>query len=126
MAGLVESITLKNGLVLEVHDCSRSIAADTTKVELVVRIRVPLLASYFPNLKDYEDTRDAFGQEITYEYRKERTFVSSELKDSVFQELISTFKSDSLSYLAHEEFARKFAMSRLRDLRMNPYKYKKT
>jgi hypothetical protein len=124
MPKLVENITLKNGLVLEVHDYSRPIAADTTKIELVIRVKVPLLESYFQSRKDYLDTASVFGQEVTYEYRKERTFVSTGEKDSVFLELISTFKSDSLNYLSHEDFARKLAMSKLRDLRMNPFKYK--
>lgn len=125
MARLVESITLKNGLVLEVYDYSRPISVDTTKVELVVRVKVPLLESYFESRKDFVDTASAFGQEISYEYRKERTFVSNEARDPVFQELISTFKEDSLGYLSHADFARRLALSKLRDIRMNPFKYKK-
>ncbi len=125
MARLMESIELKNGLMLEVYDYSRPIASDTTKIELVVRMKVPLLEEFFHSRKDYLDTMNVFGQEITYEYRKERTFVNNEMKDSVLQELFSTFKSDSLNYLSHEDFARRFALSKLRDLRMNPFRYKK-
>jgi hypothetical protein len=125
MPKLVERVALNNGLTLEVYDYSRPIAVDTTKLELVVRIKVPLLESYFQSRKDFVDTTNAFGQEAVFEYRKERTFVSNETKDSVFHELISTFKSDSLNYLSHEDFACKFALSKLRELRMNPFKYKK-
>ncbi len=125
MPRLMESIELKNGLMLEVYDYSRPIAADTTKIELVVRMKVPLLEEFFQNREDFVDTINVFGQEITYEYRKERTFVNNEMKDSVLQELFSTFKSDSLNYLSHEDFASRFALSKLRDLRVNPFRYKK-
>jgi hypothetical protein len=42
---IVEKIPMPNGLTVEVWDKSVSIAADITKVELLVRIRVELLPS---------------------------------------------------------------------------------
>jgi hypothetical protein len=123
MTKLTETITLPNGLILEIIDRSRLIAADTTQVVFVAQIVVTLDESFFSGPEHYETTRKVFGPQLTYTYRKERTFVRIQDKDSVFNDLVETFKNDTMVYLSHRDFPRRFALSKLRDILSHPYKY---
>ena len=49
----LEKITLPNGLHLDVWDASRRIAADTTKVELVIKMNIPFAADHFAEEDHY-------------------------------------------------------------------------
>jgi hypothetical protein len=120
---LVEEIPLANGLKVEVWDKSISIAADTTKVELLIRSKVELRSSYFTKPEHFELVRKVLGPEIFFEYKKERPFVNNKKKDAVFQELLDAFKKDSLPYLSKPIFPRNFALSKYWDIQKNRYKY---
>ena len=120
---LIEEIILDNGLKLQAFDLSRVIAADTVKVEISFKIKIDLLESYFANAQDYLQVKSIFGSELTYEHNVERTIVPKKERDTVREELIATFKNNSLIYLSHAKFAPKMALSLLRDIKLNPYKY---
>jgi hypothetical protein len=124
MMKLFEQIPMPNGLTAEVYDLSRPIAADTTKVEMIIKIRVELLPDYFAEPAPFEQTRAIFGQEIFFEYRMGQSFVSHEEKDTVFRTLLETFKQDSLPYLSSPRFPARFALSKYREILQNPYKYR--
>jgi hypothetical protein len=120
---LVEEIPMPNGLIVEIWDKSVSIAADTTKVALLIRIRVELRPSYFTKPDHHELVRKIMGPEIFFEYKKERAFVRDKEKDVVFQELLDNFKKTSLPYLSRPSFPSSFALSKYRDIQKNSYKY---
>jgi hypothetical protein len=120
----IESINLPNGLSLDVWDLSRRIAADTVKVELVIKMEVSFENSHFEEEDHYLKTRRVFGTAGTYEYRKERTFVHLDAKEEVFRELLDTFKRDALPYLAQDNFPQRFSRSKYREIVQNWYKYK--
>lgn len=120
---LVEEVALPNGLVAEVWDQSRAIAADTTKVTLVVRIRLALKEEYFSNPEQFRITRNVFGPDVYYELKKERTFVSNMEARHVFNTFLDEFKRDALPYLSREKFPAGFARSKYLDIRKHPYKY---
>jgi hypothetical protein len=120
---LFEEIPLSNNLKVEVWNQSRSIASDTTKVDIYIRLKVDLKPSYFAEHKHYEKVRDVFGPEIIFEYRMERAYVNNREKDTVFRELLETFKKDTLPYLSNPIFPRNLARSKYRDIEKNPYKY---
>ena len=120
---LVEEIPMPNGLIVEIWDKSVSIAADTTKVALLIRIRVELQPSYFTKPDHYELVRKIMGPEIFFEYKKERAFVRDKEKDVVFQELLDNFKKTSLPYLSRPSFPSSFALSKYWDIQKNSYKY---
>jgi flagellar basal body-associated protein FliL len=63
------------------------------------------------------------GDELDYENKLERSFVLKKNEDSVRDDLINTFKSNSLDYLASVNFPQKMALSILKDINKNPYKY---
>ena len=120
---LVKETTLSNNLILQVWDGSRAIASDTTKVELRVMINVAVKKEYFSDPADFQQVVAVFGQEISYEYTKERTFVSTPDSKRVFDELLEDFRRDSLPYISRSDFPARFAMSKLRDIRQHPYRY---
>ncbi len=120
----IEKITLANGLHLDVWDASRRIAADTTKVELVIRMNLAFAADHFEDEAHYLQTRRVFGPGDAYEYRKERTFVNNAEKDLVFAELLDDFKRDALPYLAKPDFPRRFSQSKYREILRNPHQYR--
>ncbi|MFZ3104788.1 MAG: hypothetical protein WA096_08825 [Smithella sp.] len=120
---LIEEIKLANGLNLKIFDLSRTIAADTVKVEISFQTKIYLKESYFTDAQDYAQVKNTMGDELAYEHKLERSFVPQKNEDTVRDDLINTFKSNSLDYLAAVNFPKKMAMSILKDIKKNPYKY---
>lgn len=120
---LIEEIELANGLKLEIFDLSRTIAANTVKVEISFQTKIPLKESFFTEHQDYVQVKNIMGDELAYEHKLERSFVPSKNENSVRDDLINTFKSNSLDYLATANFPLKMALSILKDIKKNPYKY---
>jgi hypothetical protein len=120
---LYEKIPLPNGLTLDIWDYSRQIAADTSKVELVAQIVVEFHDHHFPHREYFDKLVKTLGPQGMYEHRKIRTFVTTSQKGAVFQELLASFKQGSLPYLSREDFPRKFARMKFRDMEQNWYKY---
>ena len=120
---LIEEIKLANGLKLKIFDLSRRVAADTTKVEISFQTKIPLKKSYFTDTQDYTQIKNIMGDVLTYEHKRVRSFVYDKDLDSVRDDLIDTFKSNSLDYLAAVNFPKKMALSILKDIKKNPYKY---
>lgn len=120
---LHEKIRLPNELTLEIWDYSRQIAADTTKVELVAQIEVEFRPEYFQKREQFEKLVRTLGPKGIYEYRKVRTFVSNSEREKVFAELLKNFRENTLPYLTKEDFPRKFAKSKLREIEEHWYRY---
>jgi len=120
---LHEKIELPNGLTLEIWDYSRPIAADTTKVELVAQMEVEFKPEYFQKSEQYDKLVKTLGHKGLYEYKKGRTFVSKDESKEVFQELLRVFKENTLPYLIKDDFPRKFAKSKLREIEEHWYRY---
>jgi hypothetical protein len=120
---LIEEIILPNGLKLNIFDLSREIAAPTVKVEIAFKIDIDLKESFFATGTDYQQVKNSFGDKLVYESTLERAYIKKEEGDAVREALINTFKNNLLHYLGVENFAEKFALSLLRDIKKNPYKY---
>ena len=120
---IIEEINLPNGLKLTIADLTRRIAADTKKVELTFSMKIDVLESFFSSADEYRTLVNIFGTELTYEHRLERTFVYDKDESAVRTELLDTFKKNTLNYLSSPNFAKKLALSTLRDIKLNPFKY---
>lgn len=120
---LIEQIKLANGLMLNIYDLSRQIAQNTAKVGIYITTEIALKESYFANHDDFARVKNIFGDKINFEYRKERSFTSIEKQNDIRNDLIETFKNNSLNYLASPNFAQNLALSKLRDIKNNPFKY---
>jgi len=121
---LFEEITLPNGLVAEIWDDSRMIAADTTTVVLVVKIPVDLKQEYFEDPAACRKTATAFGSPLVYEYRNERTFVHVGEREALFDEFLAGFKKDVLPYVSKDHFPRRFVLSKYHEILKDPWKYR--
>jgi hypothetical protein len=55
----------------------------------------------------------------------ERSFVAKKTQEAIREELLRTFKSNSLHYLSSVNFPQKFALATLKDIKNNPCKYKR-
>ena len=121
---LIEEIKLPNGLTLQIFDLSRAIAADTIKVEISFQTKISLKESFFTNNEDYVLVKNIMGEELAYEHTLERTFVNKKNEDLTRNELINTFRNNSLEYLSNANFAQKMALSKLREIKADPYKYR--
>jgi hypothetical protein len=119
----IEEIILPNGLKLNIFDLSREIAANTVKVEIAFKIDIDLKESFFATEADYYQVKNIFGNKLAYEYTLERAYIKQENGADVREGLINTFKNNSLHYLGTENFAQKYALSLLKDIKKNPYKY---
>ncbi|MBP7232435.1 MAG: hypothetical protein KBA28_10955 [Syntrophaceae bacterium] len=120
----IETLPLPNGLILTIRDLSKRIAQDTVKVELSFQMKVKVLESFFSSREDYLQLTGIFGDELTYERKMERSFVSDPEESSVRADLMETFKNNSLPYLSSPNFAQKMALSLLKDIQKNPFKYR--
>ena len=120
---LFEEIRLPNGLVAEIWDGSRMIAADTTTVVLVVKIPVDLKQEYFEDPAACRKTAKVFGSPLVYEYRNERTFVAAGEREALFNEFLANFKKDVLPYLSKEHFPKRFVLSKYQEMIKDPWKY---
>ena len=120
---LFEEIRLPNGLVAEIWDDSRLIAADTTTVVLVVKIPVVLKEEYFEDPADCRKTAKVFGSPIVYEYRNERTFVHVGEREALFDEFLANFKKDVLPYVSKDHFPKRFVLSKYQEMIKDPRKY---
>jgi hypothetical protein len=92
-------------------------------VEISFQTKIYLKESYFTDTQDYTQVKNIMGDVLTYEHKRVRSFVFDKDMDSVRDDLINTFKSNSLEYLAAVNFPKKMAMSILKDIKKNPYKY---
>jgi len=120
---LLEEIRLPNGLVAEIWDGSRLIAADTTTVLLVVKIPVALKDEYFEDPAACRKTARVFGSPLVYEYRNERTFMSVGEREALFNEFLANFKKDVLPYVSKDHFPKRFVLSKYHEMIKDPWKY---
>ncbi len=120
---LREEVALPNGLVAEIWDGSRMIAADTASVVLVVKVTVAVKRDYFEEAAECEKTKRVFGPEIVFEYRNERTFVPAGEREALFGEFLAGFRKDVLPYLSKEHFPGRFILSKHREIVKDPWKY---
>ena len=120
---LLEEIRLPNGLVAEIWDGSRLIAADTTTVVLVVKIPVVLKEEYFEDSAACRKTARVFGTPLVYEYRNERTFISVGEREALFNEFLANFKKDVLPYVSKDHFPKRFVLSKYHEMIKDPWKY---
>ena len=120
---LFEQIRLPNGLVAEIWDGSRMIAADTASVAVVVRVPVEVKEEYFEDAAAQRRTKKVFGSPIVYEYRNERTFVPAGVRMALFEEFLANFRKDVLPYLSKEHFPKRFVRSKYKEIVKDPWKY---
>lgn len=102
--------TLPNGLILEFHDCSRTIAGDRQQVVLEVRLPIPVNAAALPpDLADrFREVITALGQEILFTKQEVRHFVDAQEVPAILQEMQTRLWEGLKDYLGHHDFAGRY------------------
>jgi hypothetical protein len=117
---LIETITLPNGLILELWDESRPMAGDRWLIALLARVEVPVLPEYFSTLNNseqaYRDLLAGYSDPLVFTQEKTRSFVDEKNIQSVLAELCQRFKDNLLSYLGNPRFASLYVMKKYGDL----------
>ena len=117
---LIETITLPNGLILELWDNSRPMAGDRWLIALLAKVEVPVLPEYFSTLNNseqaYRDLLAAYSDPLVFTQEKTRHFVDENNIDHVLAELCQRFKDNLLSYLGNPRFASLYVMKKYGDL----------
>jgi hypothetical protein len=115
------SIPLENGLTLELFDESRPMAGDRWLVLLLARMEVPLdpglLGSGPEGDRLLGALRREHGDRLEYRAELKKHFVDEQEKDRVLEGFANIVLQEKRPYLAHPDFARRFALSRVAELR---------
>lgn len=108
----VRTIDLENGLILEIHDGSRCVAADRWLILLTAVIRIELTEALLNAAATGAITaaqfRGLLGGTIRFEKEMKRNFIAAGLKERVFEEMAASFLDSALPYLSAPDFAVKY------------------
>ena len=117
---LIETVTLPNGLILELWDQSRPMAGDRWLISLLAKMEVPVLLEHFSTLDNgeqaYRDLLAAYGDPLVFTQEKTRHFVDEKDTKDVLAGLCQRFKDNLLSYLGNPRFASLYVMKKYGDL----------
>jgi hypothetical protein len=104
---IIETIALDNGLVLEIKDYSRKVAADRWLVKLVALMQIAVTDKGFsdrlPQPAPLDQLRDKLGDCIYHEYQVERNFVDAVNKESVLEHMLDGILTKQ-TYYSHPDF----------------------
>lgn len=105
---LIETIPLGNGLILEISDAARRVAADRWLIKLLVRIHIDLPERWPEGYKappvPLDELRSRLGDSIDHTSQVERNFIDAAEKDKVYLQLLESIKA-KVPYYSHPEFA---------------------
>ncbi len=110
---LMESHNLSNGLVLEIFDESRKIAADRWQILIKTRIRIPVSDGLLG--QDAEIIRKALGESAVFEKKEVRNFVDENQKDDIVKSICEAIKTYGHSYYAHPRFGSRYVLKAYRE-----------
>ena len=111
---LIKTLDLENGLQLNVYDTSRKLVGDRWLVSLIVRMDVPVTEALKKNsgesVENINEIKDMLGDSVLFEKKREKIFVDTAEKETVFKELCDMFLNSSLNYLSKEIFPKQYIL----------------
>jgi len=109
---LIKTMTLDNGLKLEVYDISRKLAGDRWYVGMVAQIDIPLTDSLLANqpLSNYPaaEIKNAMGAVVRFQQKRERHYIDEREKDALRHSLTESFIKNTLTYFSRPDFPAKY------------------
>lgn len=116
---LIKQDILENGVTLRLYDASRKIAGDRWLVALVASAIVPvkdaLASEQAVSPEEAIKIRQALGEEIVFEQKRERYFIDEQQKETVFNQMLENLRSITSDYLAHPLFPSRFVKKSFRE-----------
>jgi hypothetical protein len=111
---LMKRMELSNGLKLDFHDISRKLAGDRWYVGMVAGIDIPLTDWLLTNqiLSNYsvEEVRNALGETVRFQEKRERHYIDEREKDPLLQIMMDSFIKSTLNYYSHSDFPVKYVL----------------
>ncbi len=110
----IRTVELENHLRLNFYDHSKKIAGDRWFVSVTAKVDIQVADALsapddLPNVSA-DEIREKIGETVAFEKKLERNFVSEGEKDEVFENLLTSFLSNTRSYLSLPEFSRRFVL----------------
>ena len=88
-------------------------------VTLVARITIPvdeaLIQANHLGLMDKDEIKKALGESVVFEQKSNRIFVDQSDKKNVFQEMYDIFLENTLPYLSHSNFPKRFVLKKIKE-----------
>jgi hypothetical protein len=117
----ITAIELSNGLKLDFYDNSRKLAGDRWYVGLIAQIDIPLIDSLLTNqhLLHYsvEEIRNALGESVRFQQKRERHYIDEREKDDLLNDLMDSFIKRTLNYLSLPDFPGKYILKEFQTYR---------
>ena len=111
---LIKTMELCNGLKLDVYDISRKLAGDRWYVGMIARIDIPLTNSLLTNQKlsnySVEEIRNALGEAVRFQQKRERHYIDERKKDALLHGLMDSFIKSTLNYFSLPDFPDKYVL----------------
>jgi hypothetical protein len=110
----IKTIELSNGLKLDFYDISRKLAGDRWYVGVIARIDIPLIDSLLTNQHlshfSVEEIRNALGESVCFQQKRERHYIDEREKDDLLTGLMDSFIKRTLNYLSLPDFPGKYVL----------------
>ena len=111
---LIKTMELSNGLKLDFYDISRKLAGDRWYVGMIAQIDIPLTDSLLTNkqISNYsvEEIRNALGEAVRFQQKRERHYIDEREKDALLHGLMDSFIKSTLNYFSHPDFPDKYVL----------------
>ncbi len=116
---LIKTLALENGLELNIFNCSRKVAEGRWLVLFIARIEIDIsqdtLGQTISPDPDITEIRDALGNRVTFEQKRERNFVDEKAKNGTLTELIDFYIESLRKYLSNESFPKRYILKQYRE-----------
>lgn len=116
---LIRTVEINDGLELKIFDASRTVAGDRWQMCVIARIDIPVVYDPFIYLgvdpEQFREFETSVKRWVQFEKKLVRNFIDGKSKRAVLELMIESFLNDSLAYLSHSDFSRKFVLKRFNE-----------
>ncbi|MEW6258823.1 MAG: hypothetical protein AB1547_02855 [Thermodesulfobacteriota bacterium] len=113
----IQTISLENGLILQLMDLSRRVAGDrwNVRIKATIGIRVEDVLIRIDQQHRKEEIENVLGKEVVFEKEMIRNFIDEREKQTVVDQLCRSFLENAMTYLSRQHFAERFLFKQYRE-----------
>jgi hypothetical protein len=117
---LIKTIDIKKNITLNLYDSSKKLAGDRWLIKLIIRMEIPVTEALIQEDSELVDIvteiKKVLGEKVLFEQVLERIFIDEANKEAVLKELTESFLNNTLSYLSHEEFPKRYVLKKYKEV----------
>ena len=117
---LIKTIDIKKNITLNLYDSSKKLAGDRWLIKLIIRMEIPVKEALIQKDSELVDIvteiKKVLGEKVLFEQVLERIFIDEADKETVLKELTESFLNNTLSYLSHEEFPKRYVLKKYKEM----------